>query len=71
MVQQIEDGYNEAGPDGTDSGAEARRFWPLTHEFVDDQYDCWNNAAPGAGGASGIRVLGLHELDARRAAVRR
>jgi polyphosphate kinase len=36
----------------------------LTHEFVDDQYDCWNGSLRPALAENGIRVLGLHELDA-------
>src|SRR4029079_7153654 len=36
-----------------------------THEFVDDQYDCWNAKLRPALAQQGIRVLGLHELDAQ------
>ena len=35
----------------------------MTHEFVDDQYDCWNPQLRPALAENGIRVLGLHELD--------
>src|SRR6202035_512476 len=35
----------------------------LTHNFVDDQYECWNAMRPELA-EHGIRVLGLHELDA-------
>jgi polyphosphate kinase len=35
----------------------------LTHEFVDDQYECWNSRLRPALGENGIRVLSLHELD--------
>ena len=35
-----------------------------THDFVDDQYDCWNGHLLRPRLAEhGIRVLGLHELD--------
>ena len=42
LVQQIEDGYNEGGPDGLTLVEERDRIIRETHEFVDDQYDCWN-----------------------------
>src|ERR1700728_3205103 len=63
MVQQIEDGYNEAGPDGLTLTEQRELLGNLCHEFVDDQYDCWNSRLRPALAASGIRVLSLHELD--------
>src|SRR5260370_22360313 len=63
MVQQIEDGYNEAGPEGATLTEKRDLLSRLTHEFVDDQYDCWNSRLRPALAANGIRVLGLHELD--------
>jgi polyphosphate kinase len=63
MVQQIEDGYNEAGPDGATLVEKRELLSRLTHEFVEDQYDCWNARLRPALAESGIRVLGLHELD--------
>src|SRR5580698_7662570 len=67
MMQQIEDGYNEAGPDGLTLGEKRDVLARLTHKFVDEQYECWNALHP-ALAEHGIRVLGLHELhaDARR-----
>src|SRR6202166_354735 len=67
MVQQIEDGYNEAGPDGLTLAEKRDILARLTHKFVDDQYECWNTLRP-ALAERGIRVLGLHELnpEARR-----
>src|SRR5271167_103037 len=64
MVQQIEDGFNEAGPDGLTLTAKRDLLSKLAHEFVDDQYDCWNARLRPALAENGIRVLGLHELDA-------
>jgi polyphosphate kinase len=64
MVQQIEDGYNEAGPDGLTLTDKRDVLSKLTHEFVDDQYECWNARLRPALAENGIRVLGLHELDA-------
>jgi len=63
MVQQIEDGYNEVGPDGLTLTAKRDVLNELAHEFVDDQYDCWNARLRPALSQHGIRVLGLHELD--------
>src|SRR6201993_5020221 len=63
MMQQIEDGYNEAGPDGLTLTAKRDILAKLTHEFVEDQYDCWNARLRPALSQQGIRVLGLHELD--------
>jgi polyphosphate kinase len=63
MMQQIEDGFNEAGPDGVTLTAKRDQLSTLTHEFVDDQYDCWNARLRPALAENGIRVLGMHELD--------
>src|ERR1700735_2405777 len=63
LVQQIEDGYNEAGPDGTTLVRKRELLGKLCHECVDDQYECWNARLRPALAAGGIRVLALHELD--------
>src|SRR5262244_3572530 len=42
MMQQIEDGYEEISPDGLTLTAKRDLLERLLHEFVDDQYDCWN-----------------------------
>jgi polyphosphate kinase len=63
MMQQIEDGYNEAGPDGLTLTAKRDVLARLAHEFVDDQYECWNVLRPTLA-EHGIRLLSLHELDA-------
>lgn len=63
LVQQIEDGYTEAGPDGLTLLEERDVVSRETHAFVDDQYECWNENLRPALTRSGIRVLGLHELD--------
>src|ERR1700688_4745560 len=46
MVQQIEDGYNETGPDGRTLSEKRDTLAQLTHAFVDDQYECWNAMRP-------------------------
>src|SRR6266403_1983836 len=65
LVQQIEDGYTEAGPDGLTLVEERDLVSRETHDFVDDQYRCWNEKLRPAMHDRGIRVLGLHELDSR------
>ena len=65
ILQQIEDGYNEAGADGLTLNEKRDILSKQTHEFVDDQYDCWNAKLRPALAQQGIRVLGLHELDAQ------
>src|SRR6202047_5060484 len=63
LVQQIEDGYTEAGPDGLTLVEERDVVSRETHEFVDDQYRCWNGRLRPALSEHGIRVLGVHDLD--------
>ncbi|MGD0569583.1 MAG: polyphosphate kinase 1 [Candidatus Sulfotelmatobacter sp.] len=63
MMQQIEDGYNEAGPDGLTLTEKRDVLARLAHEFVDEQYECWNALRPTLA-EHGIRLLSLHELDA-------
>ncbi|PYX40106.1 MAG: RNA degradosome polyphosphate kinase, partial [Acidobacteria bacterium] len=64
LVQQIEDGYNEGAADGLTLMEERDRINRETHDFVDEQYDCWNGHLRPTLAEHGIRVLGLHELDA-------
>src|SRR6266446_3575419 len=63
LVQQIEDGYNEGGPDGLTLAEERDQINQETHDFVGEQYDCWNGQLRPRLAEHGIRVLGLHELD--------
>src|ERR1700691_5596334 len=63
MMQQIEDGDNEAGPDGVTLTERRDLLSKLSHKFVDEQYECWNTLRP-ALAEHGIRLLSLHELDA-------
>jgi polyphosphate kinase len=64
MMQQIEDGVNDAGPDGLTLIEKRDALSQLTHEFVKDQYDCWNVRLRPAMAVNGIRVLELEDLDA-------
>ena len=63
MMQQIEDGYNEAGPDGLTLTDKRDELSKLAHEFVEHQYGCWNARLRPAMAEKGIRVLGLQDLD--------
>jgi polyphosphate kinase len=63
LVQQIEDGYNQGAADGLTLAEERDRINRETHDFVYDQYDCWNGQLRPRLAEHGIRVLGLHELD--------
>ena len=65
LVQQIEDGYTETGPDGLPLLDERDALNHETHAFVAHQYSCWNEKLRPLLAQNGIRVLGLHELDAR------
>jgi len=63
LVQQIEDGYTEAGPDGLTLLEERDLVSQELHAFVAEQYQCWNEKLRPQLSEKGIRVLGLHELD--------
>lgn len=63
LVQQIEDGYTEAGPDGMTLTEERDAISEQVHGFIDEQYQCWNEQLRPQLSEKGIRVLGLHELD--------
>ena len=65
LVQQIEDGYTEGGPDGLTLVEERDVVSRETHEFVEEQYRCWNGGLRSALAQNGIRVLSLHELSSR------
>lgn len=63
LLQRIEDGNAEAGPDGMTPQDECNRIAHETHEFVAAQYRCWNGQLRPALAESGIRVLSPRELD--------
>src|ERR1051325_9001263 len=57
LVQRIEDGLSDAGPDSL-KPIEARDILAReTHDFVDAQYRCWNQQLLPALAAQGVRVL--------------
>lgn len=62
LIQRIEDGQTEPGPDGRTPQQEAQLVAQLTHEFMRDQYRCWNHELRPELAREGIRVVGMKEL---------
>jgi polyphosphate kinase len=63
VLQRIEDGYNEAAPDGATLRESLDAIKDETHRFVADQYTCWNEQLLPAMRKAGIRVLAWDEMD--------
>src|ERR1700748_1475238 len=57
VMQRIEDGYNEVGPDGLTPEQTFERDTSELRTFVESQYRCWNKSLRPALHAAGIRVL--------------
>jgi polyphosphate kinase len=64
LLQQLEDGYNATTVDGLTMVEEKDLINELTHQFVDEQYACWNERLRPQLSEQGVRVLGIEELDA-------
>ncbi|HTV13459.1 MAG TPA: polyphosphate kinase 1 [Acidobacteriaceae bacterium] len=63
VLQRLEDGYNEAAPDGKTLRESLDELKAETHAFVADQYRCWNEQLLPAMRKEGIRVLSWDEMD--------
>jgi polyphosphate kinase len=63
VLQRIEDGYNEATPDGATLRQSLDALKDDTQRFVADQYRCWNQELLPAMRAANIRVLAWDEMD--------
>jgi len=63
LLQQIEDGYTEAGPDGMTLLEERDAISEEVHAFIDEQYQCWNKELRPQLSHKGIRVLGMDDLE--------
>src|SRR5436853_3123610 len=63
LLQRIEDGYIDSGPDALTAQQERDLIATETHEFVQEQYACWNKKLLPAMARENIRVLHLNELD--------
>jgi polyphosphate kinase len=63
LLQRLEDGDVEPGPDGLTASETLQAVDRETHDFVGAQYRCWNEQLRPALAEKGIRVLGLGELN--------
>ncbi|HEY4679264.1 MAG TPA: RNA degradosome polyphosphate kinase, partial [Candidatus Angelobacter sp.] len=68
LLQRIEEGYIDAGPDALSAQQERELIAQETREFVHEQYDCWNNQLMPALAKENIRVLDLKDLDSEQEA---
>ncbi len=65
MLQRIEEGYNDPGADGMTPQQLLDQITADMHDFVAEQYGCWNEQLAPALREQGIRVLAWDELDER------
>ncbi|HEY6273330.1 MAG TPA: polyphosphate kinase 1 [Terriglobales bacterium] len=63
LLQRIEEGFIDSGPDAMTAQQERELISKETHEFVEKQYECWNRELLPALAREGIRVLDLKDLD--------
>src|SRR5262252_5186480 len=63
LLQQLEDGNTATTADGVTMGEERELSNRETHEFVDEQYSCWNERLRPARAEQGIRMLTVDQLD--------
>ncbi len=62
MMQQVEHGNQEPGPDGRFPAQVLPDLTERIHRFVEKQYDCWREELVPALAAESIFVLGRHEF---------
>ena len=62
LLQRIEDGFIDSGPDALTAAQERELIARETHEFVQQQYETWNKRLLPALERENIRVLDLKEL---------
>jgi len=63
LLQRIEDGFIDSGPDALTAQQERELIARETHKFVEEQYECWNKKLMPALAREDIRVLDLKELE--------
>ena len=63
LLQRIEDGHGEAGPEGLSPIEERDLLSRESHQFADRQYSCWNDQLLPALREQGIRILSLNQLN--------
>lgn len=68
LLQRIEDGFIDSGPDALSAAQERDLIAQETHEFVDEQYQCLNKKLLPALEKENIRVLDLKDLDSEQEA---
>ena len=61
VLQRLEDGYNEASPDGKTLRESLDDIRDETHRFVNDQYSCWNDQLLPAMRQEGITEILTHD----------
>src|SRR5437763_10861373 len=62
LLQRIEEGNNDAGPDGLTPGQVLQIIARETHASLEAQYRTWNKKLLPALATAGIRILGLDDL---------
>lgn len=62
LLQRIEDGFIDSGPDALSAQEERELMSRETHDFVQQQYEAWNRKLLPALARCGIRVLDLKDL---------
>ncbi|HEY7402170.1 MAG TPA: polyphosphate kinase 1 [Candidatus Angelobacter sp.] len=62
LLQRIEEGFIDAGPDALTAQQERDLIARETHEFVEEQYECWNSELLPTLANENIRVLDLKDL---------
>ena len=62
LLQQVEHGNHDAGPDGRTPEKLLGELAERTHAFVRAQYDCWRDELVPQLAQESVRVLGLSEL---------
>src|ERR1700742_1729307 len=62
LLQRIEDGYTEAGPEGLTPQQTLDTLTDDMHSFMTEQYGCWNKQLLPALHHAGVRVLPWDEI---------
>jgi polyphosphate kinase len=68
LLQRIEEGFVDSGPDALTAQQERDLISRETHEFVQEQYDTWNQRLLPALAKENIRVLDLKDLNPQQEA---
>ena len=66
LLQRIEEGFIDAGPDALSAQQERELIASETHDFVEEQYECWNKKLLPALAKENIRVLDLKDLSSEQ-----